>query len=83
MHLAAEPARKRWWERMSPDERAHWFRFYTPEQFAAWFDEQVRLGVFPAKCEDPATLAMIAQMVVDTLSRPGDLDVDEPAEAAA
>jgi hypothetical protein len=71
---------------MTPTERERWFKHYTPEQFAAWVDEQTRQGI-PAKCEDPATLARIAQMMIDELrrptpaSRPDDLD-DDQAEAA-
>jgi hypothetical protein len=77
MTTATQSTRKRWFERMTPDERARWFKHTSPERFAVWFDEQVRRGVFPAKCEDPVLLAETAAMVVAARRPPNDL-----AEAA-
>jgi hypothetical protein len=75
-------SRKHWSENMTPEERARWFKHTSPERFAAWFDDQVRRGLFPAKCEDPATLALVAQMVV-AARRPARADQpDDLAEAA-
>jgi hypothetical protein len=59
--FARPPARKRWPEGITSEERARWFRYTTPEQLIA---------DVTAACEDPVTLAMVAQMVVDTLKGP-------------
>jgi hypothetical protein len=57
-------ARKRWFEYMTPDERARWFKYTTPEQLVAYVADLSRRYGFPEKCEDPATLALVASTVV-------------------
>jgi hypothetical protein len=65
---------------MPPDPSR--FKYITPEQFQAWVAQQTRLGI-PERCEDPVTLAMVAQMVVDTLRGPARASqANDLAEAA-